>query len=134
MVLHKLISSIITSQNNNKLVTKIHYSKKSIALLQLLYKKSIIRGFSINKDKSNILVYLKYRDTNKPLIKYFFQTATSKKPIYVKFKEMKSIHIGKQNQIYFLLQTSKGLCLTPLKYAQSSGGSLIGKLILNRSV
>lgn len=134
MVLHKLISSIVTSQNNNKLFTKIQYSKKSIALLQLLYNKSIIRGFSISKDKSYIFIYLKYLDRNKPLIKYFFQVASSKNPIYLKFKEMKSIYIGKQNQIYFLLQTSKGLLLTPLKYAQPSGGILIGKIILNRSV
>lgn len=133
MSLNNFISSIVVAQKNKKQTIKVRFTKEHFKLIELLYDKAIIRGWQFTSDKKFISVFLKYTEQGKPLIEYFIQVSTLRKVTRInKTKLSNLMRIGKQKQMFYLLNTDKGYVLTPLRNPVKFGGILIAKLILNK--
>lgn len=110
------------SYNKEVIVTK---TKQNIKLLNCLYKEGYIIGYKFSKQNmEDIVVFLKYIDY-KPLIKNISFISKPNKEVFCSLKELSKQN---DNNILYILLTTKGYMSISEAKLNNMGGQLILKL------
>ena len=104
---------------------QISYTKLNLNLTFLLYKQGFIRGFSYNK--YYIVIYLKYCENLKPIIKNLKTLSTGGRNVFICHKTLAA---SLKNKGIFIISTTKGLITSNKALNKYKvGGEVLAKII-----
>jgi small subunit ribosomal protein S8 len=127
------ISNLITSIRNAK-NAKLNYivwtsheksiQKNIIAILTLLRNNGVIRAFSFvtSKEKSQFVIYIKYDQTGKSVIRSIFNVSKSSRIQYI---SSKALWQPQSTTGFFVLSTSYGIITDSDARRYNVGGSIL---------
>lgn len=124
-MIHNLFSLINNASLCNLGDVQIPTSKKSLKILELLYREGFIRGYLYNKTRTT--VYIKFLgSTRRPVIKHIQAVSTNGRMIFVNLKILsKLIH----SQETFIISTNKGFLTIKDAIKNNVGGFVFCKII-----
>lgn len=120
-----MFSVINSASISNQGSVCIPTTKQCLKVLNVLYREGLIRGYTYNKYKTNILIKFT-GSTTKPVIKHIQPISTNGKPIYVSVKTLAKL--AHANEV-FIISTIKGNLTLKEALQQNVGGILCCKII-----
>lgn len=123
--MHSLFSFINNASLSNLGDFSIPTTKKSLKVLELLYREGLIRGYLHNKTRTT--VYIKFTgNSRKPVIKHIQAISTSGRKVFVSTRILANLVHLKES---FLISTPKGLLTAQEALESNTGGLVICKIL-----
>jgi ribosomal protein S8 len=117
------LNSLKVGVKKKNLTVTVFLTKMNLLLLWALYKHGYIVGYCISKDRTKIIVYLRYLDGFSAL-ETIKQISKISKRIYVSAKNFKDLK-GSVS----IVSTNKGILISNSCINKRVGGELLFKLI-----
>ena len=118
------IRNIIIAKKNE---VRIPYSEMKEKILEVIRNEGYIKNFRIvtDKNKKNLLVYLKYTSDGRPVIRNIEKVSVPGRRVYVRSKNLAPVLGGVGTGV---VSTSKGLKTVKQCIAENIGGEYICKI------
>lgn len=117
------LNSLKVGVKKKNLTVTVFLTKMNLLLLWALYKHGYIAGYAISKEKTKIIVYLRYLDGFSAL-ETIQQISKISKRVYVSAKNFKDLK-GSVS----ILSTSNGILVSNTFITKRVGGELLVKLV-----